>query len=124
MVRPEGGIYFANADRVCDHILDQVAAHGVAGPAREPRALPIRALLLDGSAIPDIEYTGLEALGGLARELERRDIGIWIAALTPRPLTMVRRAMEQTGRSRARFFASVEDALDTYLREVSTCSRR
>lgn len=117
MVRPEGGIYCANADRVCDHILDLVAAHGAAGPAREPRAPPLRTLLLDGSAIPDLEYTGLETLGSLACELERRGIALWIAALNPQPPAMVRRAMEQTGRTRARFFGSVEDALDTHLRE-------
>src|SRR5262249_20124712 len=55
VVRAQGRLYFANAQRVCDHVLALV----------DRLSPPPRVIVLDGSAIPDLEYTALIALAEL-----------------------------------------------------------
>lgn len=46
-------------------------------------------MALGGSAIPDLEYTGLEMLAGFRRELARRNVELWFAELNEGPRAMV-----------------------------------
>jgi sulfate permease, SulP family len=59
IVRPEGGLYFANARRVAERL------YALADEAR-PEA---RVMLVDGSATPDWETTSLQAVVDLDERL-------------------------------------------------------
>jgi SulP family sulfate permease len=96
VVRPLGSLYFANAARVHDRILELVAA---VDPQPE-------VVVIDGRAMPDIEYTGLEELRALADELGRRGIELWASDLNERPLAMLR-----DHRPERRVFATLADAV-------------
>jgi sulfate permease, SulP family len=88
VVRPERSIYFASADRVHDAIMDSFERDSV------------RVLVLDGSAVSDLEYTGLEMLDRLRRELDPREIQLWFSALNdgPRAISKWRRRMRASSR--------------------------
>ncbi|MDR7036039.1 high affinity sulfate transporter 1 [Methylobacterium sp. BE186] len=77
ILRPEGRLYFANAQNVGDRIRALMAAH-------KPRVV-----VLDFSRVPDIEYSALQML----QEGARRTIAtLWLVDLNPGVLDMVRRA--------------------------------
>src|SRR5512137_884903 len=80
IVRPEGRLFFANAQNVADRIHALVAQY-------KPRVL-----VLDMSRVPDIEYSALQAL----IEGERRATGhgavVWLAGLNPGVAEVVRHA--------------------------------
>ena len=112
-VRPEGRLFFANARRVVDRI---------ATIATEQRPPP-RVLLLDLSAVNDLEVTALERLADLAEDLHGHGRALWVAAPSQRPLGMLRRAAEllgrtdlqaDTGRLGVRVFPSLDDAVAAY----------
>jgi sulfate permease, SulP family len=111
-VRPEGRLFFANARRVCDRIA------AIAG-ARQP---PPRVVLLDLSAVNDLEVTALERLAELAEALHGRGMALWVAAPSQGPLEMLRRAaellshtsLEATDRLGVRVFPRLEDAGTAY----------
>jgi SulP family sulfate permease len=112
-VRPEGRLFFANARRVCARI---------AAIALDQRPPP-RVVLLDLSAVNDLEVTALERLAELAEDLHERGMALWVAAPNQRPEEMLRRAAEllgrtdlqaDTGRLGVRVFPRLEDALTAY----------
>jgi sulfate permease, SulP family len=112
-VRPEGRLFFANARRVCDRIAAIAVDH-------RP---PPRVVLLDLSAVNDLEITALERLADLAEDLHGRGMVLWVAALSERPLEMVRRGAEllgrtslqaDTGRLGVRVFRALDDAVSAY----------
>jgi sulfate permease, SulP family len=109
-VRPEGRLFFANARRVCEHIA-AVAAD------RQP---PPRVVLLDLSAVNDLDVTALDRLADLAEDLHGQGMVLWVAAPSQRPLEMLRRAAEllgrpslqdTSGRLGVRAFVSLADAV-------------
>jgi sulfate permease, SulP family len=113
VIHPEGRLFFANARRVCDRI----AAIAV---GQRP---PPRVVLLDLSAVNDLEVTALDRLADLAEDLHGRGMALWVAAPSQRPLEMLRRAAEllgrtdlqaDTGRLGVRVFLSLDDAVATY----------
>jgi sulfate permease, SulP family len=95
IVRPEGRLYFANAQDVTDQIDALVAQH-------KPRVLAV-----DMSRVPDIEYSALQALIEGEKSEARRGIVVWLAGLNPGVLEVVRHAGldEQLGRERMLFNA-------------------
>jgi high affinity sulfate transporter 1 len=101
VLRTEGRIYFANAQRIAEKIAALV-------DAQKPRVV-----VLDLSAVPDIEYTGLKALSGLESSLQRAGCRLQLAALNPAALTVVQRSPlgEVLGRDRMSF--TVQQALST-----------
>ena len=113
VVRPEGRLFFANARRVVDRIAEIAA---------EQRP-PLRVVLLDLSAVNDLEITALERLGDLAEDLHGQARALWIAAPSQRPLEMLRRTAEllgrtdlqaDTGRLGLRVFPTLDDAITAY----------
>jgi high affinity sulfate transporter 1 len=80
MVRTEGRMYFANAQRVGDRIWSLVH-----------EAKP-QVLVLDCSAIPDFEYTALRMLIEGERKLREAGAELWLAGLNPAALDLVRRS--------------------------------
>lgn len=93
IVRTEGRIYFANAQRVVDKVVALVAAHAP------------KVVLLDCSAVPDIEYTALKSLIDLEASLRESGIELWLAALNPAALAVIQRVPlgAELGRSRMHF---------------------
>jgi high affinity sulfate transporter 1 len=93
IVRTEGRIYFANAQRLVDKAVTLVAA------------TPPKVLLLDCSAVPDIEYTALKSLIDLEASLRESGVVLWLAALNPAALAVIHRVPlgEQLGRDRMHF---------------------
>jgi sulfate permease, SulP family len=71
IVRPEGRLFFVNAQIVGERITAFVARH-------RPRVL-----VLDMSRVPDIEYSALQALMEGERKMSEQGIDIWLAGLNP-----------------------------------------
>jgi sulfate permease, SulP family len=102
IVRPEGRLFFANAQAVSDQITALVEQH-------RPRVLA-----LDMSRVPDIEYSALQALVEGEKRAAERGTVVWLAALNPAALEVVRRAGlgDQFGADRLLFNARV--AIERY----------
>jgi MFS superfamily sulfate permease-like transporter len=71
ILRPEGRIFFANAQIVGDQIRDLVGRY-------QPEILT-----LDMSRVPDIEYTALHMLVAGERKMRAAGVTTWLAALNP-----------------------------------------
>jgi len=97
IVRPEGRLFFANAQHVAEQVVALVEQH-------RPRVLA-----LDLSRVPDIEYSALMTL--MAGEKRAVDYGavMWLVGLNPSVLDLVRRSglAEQLGRERLLFNSRV-----------------
>jgi high affinity sulfate transporter 1 len=80
IVRPEGRLFFLNAQTVGDRIWALIAAE-------KPRVVA-----LDMSAVSDVEYSALKMMqDGLSLSRER-GVTFWLVGLNPEALEMVRRA--------------------------------
>jgi len=103
LVRTEGRMYFANAQRVGDKVWPLIWK-------TNPKVL-----VFDCSAIPDIEYTALRMLTQAEERLRRDGISLWLAGLTPVSLDLIRRAPlgEVLGRERMCF--DVPQAVSRFL---------
>jgi SulP family sulfate permease len=108
VVRAQGRLYFANAQRVTDHVL--VLAGGVSPP--------VRVVVFDASVIPDLEFTALQALAGLNQELHTRGVAFWLAGLHRVPLEMVQRAIPLYEGPSVRLCDDVEAAVAAFEHEA------
>jgi MFS superfamily sulfate permease-like transporter len=95
IVRPEGRLFFVNAQDVSDQINALVARH-------QPRVLA-----LDMSRVPDLEYSALQMIVEGEKRASGRGITLWLVGLNPGALEMVRKAglYERLGRERMLFNA-------------------
>jgi MFS superfamily sulfate permease-like transporter len=102
IARPEGRIFFVNAQAVADRINALIAQH-------QPRVLA-----LDMSRVPDIEYSALQMLIEGERRAASRGFDFWLVGCNPRVLEVVRRAglADRLGRERMMFNARA--AIDCY----------
>jgi anti-anti-sigma factor len=93
IVRPEGRLFFVNAQDVSDQINALVAQH-------QPRVVA-----LDMSRVPDLEYSALQMLMEGEKRVTERGTALWLVGLNPGVLEMVRRAglYERLGRERMLF---------------------
>lgn len=90
ILRPEGRMFFANAQLVGDQIRALVAEH-------RPRVLA-----LDMSRVPDIEYSALQMLVDGEVRMTAEGVTVWLAALNPSVLQNVQRSAlaERLGQER------------------------
>jgi SulP family sulfate permease len=97
IVRPEGRLFFVNAQYVAEQIMALVDQH-------KPRVLA-----LDMSRVPDIEYSALQMLIEGEQAAERRGVVLWLVGLNPGTLELVRKAGldQRLGRERMMFNARV-----------------
>jgi len=102
IVRPEGRIFFLNAESVAEQVQELIAEH-------RPRVVA-----LDLSRVPDLEYSALKMLFGADRRAKAEGIEWWLVGLNPTVLEVVRRAglFEILGRERMLFNART--AIDRY----------
>ena len=80
IVRPEGRLFFVNAQSVDDQVGALVALH-------KPQVL-----VLDLSRVPDIEYSALQVLMESEARATERGLVVWLAGLNPGVLEVVRHA--------------------------------
>jgi len=95
ILRPEGRLFFANAQAVGEKIKSLLAQH-------QPRVL-----VLDMSRVPDIEYSALQMLIEGESRISESGTSLWLAGLNPGVLEVVRHAglAERLGRERLLFNA-------------------
>ena len=78
IVRPEGRLFFVNAQNVADRMKALIAQH-------QPRVL-----VLDMSGVPDIEYSALQMMVEGEQRFAGRGVTLWLAGLNPGVLEIVR----------------------------------
>jgi high affinity sulfate transporter 1 len=80
LLRTEGIIHFANAQRIGELIWPLIYEY-------KPKVV-----VLDCSAIPDFEYTALKMLTAAERKLRQSGTSLWLAALNPEPLRQIQKS--------------------------------
>jgi len=95
ILRPEGRIYFVNAQNIADKINALVDQY-------RPRVV-----VLDMSRVPDLEYSALQMLIEGEKRTTERGMTLWLAALNPGVLKVVRQSglAERLGKGRLLFNA-------------------
>lgn len=103
ILRPEGRLFFANAQQVSDQAQALVAA-------QKPRVL-----VLDMSRVFDIEYSALQMMMEGERRIREHGVSVWLAELNPDVLAYVRASgfADQLGPDR--LFVNTRTALQHYL---------
>jgi MFS superfamily sulfate permease-like transporter len=102
ILRTEGRLNFASAPRLREGtwaLIDEA----------KPRVL-----LVDCSAIPDFEYTALQTMMGFEEKLGERGIDLWLAALNPEALRVVRRSPLGEALGGERMFHNLEEAVSAF----------
>jgi high affinity sulfate transporter 1 len=102
ILRTEGRLFFANAERFADRMRPLVDAH-------RPRVV-----LLDCRAITDIEYTALKMISEADDKLGTEGISLWLAGLNPQVLEVVRRSDLGERLGRERMFMNLDAAVRTF----------
>jgi sulfate permease, SulP family len=102
IVRPEGRIFFANAQRIGDQLLPLIDA-----------AAP-KIVAMDFSAVPDIEYSALKMLIEGEERARERGVVLWLVALNPEALGMVQRSSLGETLGRERLVFNLQMAVDRY----------
>jgi high affinity sulfate transporter 1 len=102
IVRPEGRLFFANAQHVGDQVMALIE-----------RERP-QVVAFDCSAVPDIEYSALKVLLEAEERLRARGVLLWLVRLNPEALQMVRRSPLWETLGSERRFPNMEAAAEAY----------
>jgi high affinity sulfate transporter 1 len=102
LVRTEGRMNFASAPNTTDKLWALIRQ-------AEPQIV-----VIDFSAIPDLEFTALNMLVEFEEQLNAEGITLWLAALNPVPLHIIRRSAFGEKLGRERMFFNVEQAVEAY----------
>ncbi len=107
IVRPEGRLFFLNA---------QIVADGIA--ALQAQYHP-HVLVLDMSRVPDIEFSALQMMIEYDKRARDHGLEVWLAGLNPDALEMVRRSglAEQLGTDRMLF--NTRTAIERYKARIA-----
>jgi high affinity sulfate transporter 1 len=108
ILRVEGRAFFLNAQQIGDKITQAIES-----------AKP-DVLLLDGSALIDIEYTALKMLTDAEAKLQQQGITLWLAALNPEALKMIQHSSLGEALGRPRMFFNLPSAVQEYERLRAT----
>jgi SulP family sulfate permease len=104
ILRTEGRLYFANAANAAEHMQALVAQ-------TQPRVI-----VLECSAIPDIEYTALMMLTEAEQRLRARGVTLWLAAVNPDLLKIIERSPLGEALGRERMFFNLHKVLEAWER--------
>jgi high affinity sulfate transporter 1 len=104
ILRPEGRLFFVNAQNVSDQINALIRQY-------EPRVVA-----LDMSRVTDIEYSALQALLEGERRAAERGITVWIAGLNPGALEVARRSELADRLGPERLLFNARAAIEKYQR--------
>jgi high affinity sulfate transporter 1 len=102
IVRPEGRLFFVNAQYVAEQINALAAQY-------KPRVVA-----LDMSRVPDIEYSALQMLMEGEKQATERGDEIWLVALNPGVLEIIRRAGLDKRLGRERMLFNARAAIERY----------
>jgi MFS superfamily sulfate permease-like transporter len=102
IVRTEGRMTFASAPRVRERLAALV-----------DEAHP-QVVILECSAIPDFEYTALQALTKAEERLRERGIALWLTALNPEAYKVVKRSPLGRALGPERMFFKLGDAVAVF----------
>jgi sulfate permease, SulP family len=111
LVKTEGVVYFANAQRIGDLIWPLIRKHD------------LKVVAIDFSAIPDIEYTALKMLTEAEEKLRQSGIELWLTALNPEPLHMIQQTPLGATLGRERMFFTLEQAVEAYQRRFGDITK-
>lgn len=106
LLKTEGMIHFANAQRVADLVWLLIEEY-------KPRVL-----VLDCSAIPDVEYTALKMLTEGEKRLQQMGISLWLAGLNPEPLELVQKSELGKKLGRPCMYFNLDQAVKSFLKQV------
>ena len=102
MLRTEGRLFFANAERVADLLWERYDA-----------ARP-RVLLLDSRALFDVEYTALKVLDETEQKLRQAGCELWLAGMNPAVFAVVERSRFGARLGRERMFLNMQAAVEAF----------
>jgi high affinity sulfate transporter 1 len=102
LMRLEGRVFFANAERI---------AEKMRALAQEDTP---RVVAVDMGAVFDIEYTALKMLIEAERRQRERGVEVWLVGLTPAVLAMVQRSPLGETLGRERLIFNLETAVERY----------
>ncbi|MDR5746020.1 SulP family inorganic anion transporter [Caballeronia sp. LZ029] len=102
LLRPEGRIFFANAQRVAEKIRPLVRESGA------------KVVVLDLSRVFDVEYTALKMMIEADERLAASGTTLWLAGLNPGVLAAVRRSPLGERLGEARMFYNLEHVVTKY----------
>jgi high affinity sulfate transporter 1 len=102
LLKTEGVIHFANAQRIGDLMWPLVFKY-------KPRVV-----VFDCSAIPDFEYTALKMLAEAENKLQNAGIALCLAALNPEPLQLVQASALGKRLGRERMYFNIEQAVRSF----------
>jgi len=105
ILKTEGAIHFANAQRIGNLMWPLVDMH-------QPRVV-----LIDCGAIPDIEYSALKMLTDGEKKLRQSGISMCLAALNPEPLRLIRNSALGQALGRERMYFNLEQAVTSFLKQ-------
>ena len=105
LLRPEGGIFFANAQRLGQKMRALLNEH-------TPRVL-----VLDLGAVPDLEITALRMLIDGEEKMREAGTTLWLTALNPEVLKVIQHSPLWKRLGRERMFFNLEQAVERYQRE-------
>jgi MFS superfamily sulfate permease-like transporter len=107
IVRPEGRVFFANAERIVDKIWALV------------ESTQAKTVLIDGRAVSQLEYTALKMFTAAEEKLRGGGVTLWLAGLNPGVLTVVQRSKLGKTLGRERMFFNLQAAVERYERTGS-----
>lgn len=102
ILRPEGRLFFVNAQYVGEQMKALIAQH-------EPRVVA-----LDMSRVPDIEYSALQALMDGEKRATEKGAVVWLAALNPGVLEVVRSSGLAQRLGPERLLFNAREAIERY----------
>lgn len=103
ILRPEGRIFFVNAERAGEKMRFFVEESSP------------KVVMLDLSGVPDLEYTALKMLVQAEKRLSSAGVSIWLTGLTPKVLSVVNRSSLGKVLGRERMHFTLELAVEKYL---------
>ena len=107
LLRPEGRIFFANAEQLANKIHQQLE---IARP---------NTVILDMRAVFDLEYTALKMM--IEAEKKQRELGIrlWLVGMNPEVFEMIQKSSLAAALGRQGMHFNLESAIAAYLRETA-----
>ena len=107
ILRPEGRIFFANAEQF---------AHKIRTAVQETQP---KVLVLDLSAVFDLEYTALKMMSEAERKIRERGDRLWLVGMSPDVLSMIQKSPLGEALGRQGMYFNLETAVTKYLGEAA-----
>lgn len=106
LLRPEGTIHFANAQRLGRMMRSLIGDYAP------------KVLVLDMGAVPELEYTALRVLTEGEEKLAEAGTALWLVAMNPEVVAVAKRSplWERLGRERT--FFTLEEAVNKYRQQA------